>query len=164
MRIDWDLSDKHTRKQVIWPSEDLASTSVDPVESVRIRLPEDQVLRMPDRVQKIIMHRKANGPDPAPGPRGEVITYLQVDSKPLSVQDAYRRALAYAEQFDLPREPLEGWRERRDRGVDGLTDRTATTLDRPLGGNSGPVPYLELRYSTTEGRPWRVSMQFFWPE
>jgi len=163
MSVDWDLSGKHTREQVTWPSkdDDIASTSIDPVDSVRIALPEGKVFRMTDRVREIILHRKGDNGRPRPGASGEEITYVQVDSDFMSVEDAYRRALSYVKQFGLPREPVEAWRRRRDKGVDPVSDKTATTEDRPLGGERGPVPYLELR---STGVDWVVSMQFFWPE
>jgi len=41
MRIDWDLSKDHTVDQVNWPEQDLdiPTTSIEPLDSVRIRLP-----------------------------------------------------------------------------------------------------------------------------
>lgn len=59
MKIDWDLSDRHTLDEVTWPKEDLDldTTNIDSVESVRIRLPAGKVLRIPDRVKRIILYR-----------------------------------------------------------------------------------------------------------
>lgn len=165
MRIDWDLSGRHTRAEVSWPKErlDAPTTSLEPIESVRIRLPAGKLLQ-DDRVRSIILHRKARGPDPLPGAEGEIVDYVQVDSDPLSYEDAHRLAVAYAEQFDLPRAPLDGWLKRREQGVDPVTDNTATTVqNQRLGGKDGPAPYLELGYSTNDERPGAVSMQFFWP-
>lgn len=165
MRIDWDLSGAHTLDQVTWQKEnlDISSTSLEPVESVRIGLPGGEVLRMRDRVKRIILYRPSGG-KPLPGSESEILEQVEVYSEPMSVEDAYRRALAYADQFDLPRAPLKGWRKRRDQNVDPVTDRTGTTvLDRRLGGKGGPIPYVELNYSSNDDRPWIPSVQLYWP-
>ncbi len=168
MKINWDLSNRHTLDQVAWQQEnlDLASTQLEPIESVRIRLPGGKVLQVRDKVSDIGLYRRSQGPEPLPPPEGEVLDKVEVYSDPLSVEDAYKRALAYADQFDLPRGPLEGWRERRDRGVDPVTDRTATTdLEQHLGGGKdGPTPTVELLYSANDDLLWVVMVQLYWPE
>ncbi len=120
MRIDWDLSGRHTHAEVTWSTKypDAYTTQVKPVESVRIRLPEGKVLRMDDQASDVILYRRSQGPEPLPGPEGEVLVTVEVNSDPLTVEDAYRRALPYVKQFDLPRAQLETWRRRRQRGVD----------------------------------------------
>lgn len=165
MRIDWDLSDRHTFTEVGQTQEsfDQSSISVEPIESVRIRLPDGQVFRMSDGMRRVILYRRSGPVDPPAAEEG-VVEQVEIYSDPLSVEDAYRRALAYAEQFDLPRAPLDAWRERRERSVDPATDRTGTTVpDRPLGGKGGPIPYVELNYSTNDDRPWIPSVQLYWP-
>lgn len=166
MTIDWDLSGRHTLKEVAWPQDrlDSHSTSVEPLESVSIRLPAGETLKVGDRAKRIILYRRSNGPEPLPAPEGETLETVEVYSTPLSVEDAYRRATAYAEQFQLPRAPLDGWRKRRKQGSEDATDRTTTTdLDQRLGGDDGPIPTVELLYSFNDERPWAVMVSFFWP-
>jgi len=166
MRIDWDLSAEHTLDQVAWPREDLdiTTTSVEPLESVRIALPGGQVLRMDDHAKRVILYRPLEGAGPVPQPEGTV-SNVQVYGEPMTADDAYRRALAYVEQFDLPRPILENWRERRKRGVDPVTDRTGigTADHRQLGGGGGPIPFVEMLYSFNDERPWAVMVQVSWP-
>jgi len=165
MNIDWDLSSAHTRAEVEWPEKyrDAYTTQLEPVESVRIRLPAGEVVRMPDRASDIILYRRAQGPEPLPGPEGEILEKLEVYSEPMDVEDAYRRALAYADQFDRSRAPIDAWRERRERGVDPVTDRTATGSDQPLGGKGGPFLTVELNYSSNDDRPWIPTVRLYWP-
>ena len=163
MRIEWDLSSEHTLDQVTWQAEnlDLDTTSIEPLESVRLRLPAGQVLRMTDRVKRIILYRRSKNLEPLPAPEGRVLTAVEVYSDPLSVEDAYRRAQAYADQFDLPRSAVEAWRERRGQGVDPVTDRTIIAADdTQLGGAGGPIPHVEL---VSTGTTWTVSVQLYWP-
>jgi len=166
MGVDWDLSGRHTRAEATWTKKhkDSYTTSIEPIESVRIRLPAGKVLEMPDHASDIILYRRSQGPEPLPGPEGEVLDTVEVYTEPLTVDEAYRRALAYADQFNLPRFPLEAWRRRRERGEEPSADRTATTLvDQELGGKGGPVPNVELLYSSNDERPWVVMVQLYWP-
>jgi len=167
MRIDWDLSEGHTLDEVTWQKEnlDLYTTELKPVGSVRIRLPGDQTLEMREGLSGSIgLYRRSQGPEPLPGREGRILETVEFYTEPLTVDDAYGRALAYAKQFDLPRGPLDGWRQRREEGAEAPTDRTSTTiLDRKLGGKGGPIPNVELLYSPNEERPWVVMVQLYWP-
>lgn len=164
MNIDWDLSGAHTRAEVKWPEKyrDAYTTRLKPVESVRIRLPAGELLRMPDQAESIILYRRAQGPEPLPGPEGEILDKVEVYSEPLGVEDAYRRALALAGQLDLPRVGVDAWQERRDQGVDPVTDRTYVGNDKPLGGKGGPLVGVEFNYSSDDERPWVVSVRVAW--
>lgn len=166
MRIDWDLSERHTLDEVSWPKDRLDSytTQLEPVDSVRIRLPAETVVRLPDRASDIILYRRSQGPDPLPGREGEILDKVEVYSEPLVVEAAYRLALGYAEQFPLPRGGIEAWRKRRDQGVDPVSDRTYVGLDKPLGGKSGPTVGIEFVYSANEERPWVVFVTIQWAE
>ncbi len=166
MKIDWDLSARHTLDEVDWPKKslDLYTTRLEPVESVRIRLPGNDVLKMTERASDVILYRRSNGPELLPPPEGDVLTEIEVYTVPLGVEDAYRRALAYADQFGLSRAPLQGWRRRRERGADDVTDRTTTAAsERHLGAKDGPIPDVELLYSANEERPWVVKVALYWP-
>ncbi len=163
MRVDWDLSDEHTLDQVAWQKEnlDLDTTQLKPIESVRIRLPAGEVLRMEDRVSDIILYRRSRNLEPLPAPEGRVLTAVEVYSDPLNVEDAYQRALAYTDQFDLPRSAVEAWRKRREQGIDPVSDRTIIAADdTQLGGAGGPIPHVEL---VSTGTTWTVSVQLYWP-
>ena len=166
MRIDWDLSKRHTLDEVTWQDEnlDLDTTSIEPLSSVRLQLPSNETLRVPDRVKRVILYRRSQGLEPLPGREGRILETVEVYTEPLTVDDAYEQALAYAKQFDLPRAPLDGWRQRREDGAEAATDRTSTTIvDRKLGGRGGPIPNVELLYSPNDERPWIVMVQFYWP-
>ena len=166
MKIDWDLSGQHTLDEVDWPKDRLDSntTQLKPVESVRIRLPANEVMEMTDRASDVTLYRRSNGPEPLPGPEGEILEQIEAITEPLGVEDAYRRALAYADQFGLSRAPLEGWRKRRNQGADDVTDRTATAgTARLRGAKDGPIPTVELLYSANDERPWVVMVAFYWP-
>lgn len=163
--VDWDLSESHTRAQVTWPKDqrDLYTAQLRPVRSARIRLPRGELIDIKGGLDDIGLYRLAQGPEPLPGPKGEILEAIEIYSDPLTVEDAYRRALHHADQFGLSRVPIRQWRERRERGVEGLTDRTATTFwDRRLGGENGPVPTVELLDSGDEARPWVVMISLYW--
>lgn len=165
MAIDWDLSGRHTIAEVNWPNKrlDKVDASLESAKSVRIRLPEEKVLEMRDKVNRIILERKSRDDRrPDAGAQGEIVNSVEVDSEPLSVKEAHRRALFYVEQFDLSRAALESWRERRGAGVDPVTDRTALGNSHPLGGRDGPTLSLELVDSADDELPWALSLLLYW--
>ncbi len=163
MKIDWDLSQRHTLDEVTWPREslDLDSTNIDPVESVRIRLPAGKLLRIRDRVSNIGLYRRSQEGYPLPGREGEILRNVEVYSDPLEVEDAYRLAVGYAKQFDLPRSGVEAWHKRRDAGVDPVVDRTYVGKYK---AKQQPIVGINFLYSADDERPWIVMMQFEWPE
>jgi len=153
MKIDWDLSARHTLDEVTWQKEnlDLYTTSIEPVESVRIRLPDGKVLRVPDRVKRIGLYRRGQEGNPLPGPEGNILYNVEVYSDPLDVDDAYRLAVGYAKQFDLPRSGVEAWRKRRDQGVDPVVD---PVVDRTYIGKfkakKEPIVGINFLYSAND--------------
>lgn len=163
MKVDWNLSARHTLDEVTWQKKslDLASHSVEPIESVRIRLPAGKVLRVPDRVKRIILYRRSQEGNPLPGPEGKILYNVEVYSDPLDVDDAYRLGLGYAKQFDLPRSGVEAWRKRRDAGVDPVVDRTYIGKFK---AKKQPIVGINFLDSANDEHPWIVMMQFEWPE
>jgi hypothetical protein len=147
MQIDWNLSGPHTLDQVHWAEDrlDQYTTRLKPVESVRIRLPADKVFTMDKRASDVILYRRANGPNVLPGKEGRIVDRLEVSSDPLSVEDAYKLALGYAEQFGLSKAQVEGW-HKRAKGDDPATNRTSTNMV----------------YSANDKRPWVVIMELDW--
>jgi len=164
MKIDWDLSERHTLDETSWPKGRLDSytTSLEPLESVRIRVPGDVTLQMSDRAKRVILYRRSQGPDPLPGQKGRILDKVEVYTEPMPVEEAYRTALTYADQFGVSRAPFDDWLERRKKDVDPVTDRTGSGADNRLGAD-GPFPLVELQYSPNEERPWGVMVQFYWP-
>ena len=154
--IDWDLSRSHTVEDVGWPTETSAA-SIEPVDSVRIRLPGGRVVQAGDEVHDVTMDRS-----------GDLVSSIKVDFDPLGTEDAYRVAMSLVEEWGLPREPIEEWHDARAAGrASGSEDLTSTALSTAESGArtgpGGPVPSLQLRYSFVDERPTIVSLQFFWP-
>ena len=149
--IDWDLTRSHTMADVTWPSPDLDATAIEEVGSVRIALPgEERVTAEPGLGRGVIMARE-----------GEVVTEVAVTTGKRPVDEAAALARRYAEQFELPLEPIEEWRRK------ALRDPTATgfTADAgaPLGGPGGPEVTVELRFSFDREQPTVVGVVFGWP-
>ena len=165
IHVDWDLSGAHTRAQVTWPRDqwDAYTARLMPVESARIRLPEGKLLDIPAGLHDIGLYRRAQGPEPLPGPEGEILEKVEVYSEPLEVEQAYRRALEHVRLLEVPEWPIHTWRRRRERGFEELTDRTtATNLDRRLGGKDGLYPAVEMLYSADPAKPWKVMISLYW--
>jgi hypothetical protein len=144
MTIDWDLSASHTIEDVNWPRDDLSAVVLDPVDSVSIRLPEGRRFEGDgELVHDVSLER-----------RGRTVQTVQIDSHPTPDDDVYRLAVRWAEEWDLPTEPLAAWRE------DG--DSTVQTSVSESGriGPKGPVPTVQIRPADDGGR---ASLQFFWP-
>jgi hypothetical protein len=148
---------------VTWQKEnlDLDTTSIEPIESVRIRLPAGKVLRVPDRVSDVGLYRRGQEGYPLPGPEGKILDKVEVYSDPLDVDEAYRLGLGYAKQFDLPRSGVEAWRKRRDQGVDPVVDRTYVGKFK---AKKEPIVGINFLDSANDEHPWIVMMQFEWPE
>jgi hypothetical protein len=165
VRIDWNLSREHTLDQVDWPEDrlDRVEAQIEPVASVRMELPGDEVFEMGEEAHDVILYRRNSVSRPLPGAAGRVIEKIEVYTEPLTVDDAYRQAAGYVEQFGLPRAPLDDWRERRRQGVEQATDRTTLADDSLSLGPDGPYPLVELNYSSDDERPWVVSGVFYWP-
>ena len=166
MRIDWDLSKDHTVDEVNWPEQDLdiTTTSIEPLDSVRIRLPGGQDLRMADPVKRVIVYRPLASANPVVRPKGKVVDTVEVYSAPQTVDDAYRRALEYTEQFGLSNAALDDWRKRRKAGADPVGDRPFAGRNKRLGGKDGPSVGVELNYSSNDDRPWTMLVRLSWPE
>jgi hypothetical protein len=154
--IDWDLSDSHTTADVDWPKPGQSAVQVEPVDSVRIRLPAGRAFEASDGVRAVGLERK-----------GDEVTTVQLDSEPQSTDDAYQLALRWAKEWDLPRRPLDDWyrdrRAGRERGQEDLTSTALATAgpDERIG-ESGPVPSIRILHSFMDDRPSLVSLRFFW--
>jgi hypothetical protein len=154
--IDWDLSQSHTRADVEWPRPELDAAQITDVGEVSIALPEGRSFSSRDEVRAVGLES-----------RGDQVTTVQLDSDPLSTDDAYELAKRWAREWGLPQRPLDDWyRERRagrERGDEDVTT-TAESLDNSQRiGRDGPTPSLQILYSFRENeRPSFVSLQFFW--
>lgn len=124
-----------------WQDEnlDLDTTSIEPLSSVRLQLPSNETLRVPDRVKRVILYRRSQGLEPLPGREGRILETVEVYTEPLTVDETYEQALAYAKQFDLPRAPLDGWRQRRENGAEAATDVALLAQRRATVDRDGPV-------------------------
>ena len=97
---------------------------------------------------------------------GRTVTYIQIDSDQLTTDGAYRLAVDWATEWDLPREPLDTWHQARLAGrARGTEDIRSTVMtirpgSRPVG--DAPVATVEIRYSFNPERPSLASLQFYW--
>ncbi len=155
MKVDWDLSKRHTLDEVFWPTDRLDShtTQLEPVSSARVKLPAERVLEMRQRTGSVILYRRSQSLNPLPPPEGRILTTVEVYTVPLEVEDAYDQALELARQLDFPRGGIDEWRERRERGVAPEVDRTYTGRLKPLGGEGGATVGVEFNYSANDERP-----------
>lgn len=93
MKIDWDLSERHTLDETSWPKGRLDSytTSLEPLESVRIRVPGDVTLQMSDRAKRVILYRRSQGPDPCRGRRAGYSTRSRFTPSPCRLKRPIER-------------------------------------------------------------------------
>ena len=147
--IDWDLTRSHTTADVDWPKPELDSTVIEPVESVRIRFPGGKTFASDgDVVHDVTLARESA--------QAEQVDYIQIDSHPRTSEDAYRLAVRWAEEWGLPREPLDDWSK------GGQAGGALTTATRAEAGPGGVIPAVEIRNSFEDERPSLVSLQFSW--
>lgn len=147
--IDWDLSSSRTTAHVDWPTPDLDSTVIEPIQSVRIRFPRGRVFVSDgDVVHDVTLAREDDA--------AKEIDLIQIDSHPRTTEDAYRLAVRWAEQWRLPHASLDDWYEGR------VKTPVLTTATRAEAGPGGLVPAIEIRYSFNDERPALVSLRFSW--
>jgi hypothetical protein len=147
--IDWDLSTSHTVDDVDWPKPELSAVEISPVEEVRIELPEGKSFAAGgDVVHDITLDR-----------RERIVRNVQIDSHPRSAEDAHELAVRWAEEWGLPREPLDRWRD-----GDAKTPAITSARRGERIGDEGPLPAVEIRNSFEDDRPALVSLQFYWPD
>lgn len=153
--IDWDLSRSHTLADVDFPRPDLTANEIAPIDSVKIRLPGGKVFTGGDELHNVSLTRDR-----------DVVTELQIDTKPLTTDEAYRVALRRADEWGLPRGPIEEWhRERlaqRERGKEDIDSTALSTVSGLTVGEGGPNPSLKILSSFVDDRPSIVSVRFFW--
>jgi hypothetical protein len=150
--IDWNLSKSHTTQDVDWPKPGQSAVQIESPESVHIRLPGDHEFSANGDVGAVGLER-----------RGDDLTTVQVDTEPLTAEDAYRLALQWARRWDIPTQPIQDWNERRRAGGDALTETVEAIPDPGTTvGPGGPEPSLKLLNSFNDDRPVIVSLRFFW--
>ena len=160
--IVWDLSDSHTSRDVDWPRPDLDAVLIEPIESVRIRLPGGEVFEAGDEVQDIGMSRGVGGDV------GRQVRIMNIDSHPRDTDEAHALGVRWARQLGVPTGPLDEWYEQRradrERGEEDAAS-TALAVDSSLnlGGPNGPQPAVRILYSFEDDRPSIVSLELGWP-
>jgi hypothetical protein len=150
--IDWNLSASHTIEDVDWSKPDQTAVQIEQPGSVRIRFPGDKSFSGNGDIGAVGLER-----------RGDQVTTVQVDSAPMTAEEAYEVALRWIRRWGLPKQPIEDWNERRQSGGDALTE-TAEAIPDPgtTVGPGGPEPSLKLLNSFNDDRPVIVSLRFFW--
>jgi hypothetical protein len=155
--VDWDLSARHTIHEVRWPEEDLDIdlTEFEPVESVRIRFPGGKVFRPGYPVHNVTLAREGN-----------TVTSIQVDTHPMTNDEAHELSLQLADELAVSTDPIEDWQrerlEKRARGEEGRVPGFQVVGLEPMGGPTGPEPGVKLLYSFDDSRPAIVSTEFVW--
>ena len=153
--IDWNLSDPPTTESVDWPKPDQSVVSLEPVEEVRLRLPDGSTFKADsDREARL------------PRARGRRRDMVSVYSDALDVDAGYRLASDWAKRFKLPTAPLDRWRDEVTGGK-GPAERdnralTSATIEDRIG-EDGPVPSVNILYSFDEEKPATVTVELFWP-
>jgi hypothetical protein len=149
--IDWDFREPPTLNDVDWPKEDQSVVSIEPVDSLSIRLPEGLVFRADDGIRRVFLERE-----------DELITLARVQSDPRTTNGAYRLARDWAGRFDLPLGPLDRWVRERRSGKRDEREGVLTTAQGKTVGPKGPAPSVEIHYSFNRERPSLVSLSLFW--
>ena len=99
---------------------------------------------------------------------GDEVRQVQIDYKPATTEDAYRRAVSLAEEWGLRRDRLDEWiaerRAQRARGEENTSSRgLASAPGRVTIGPDGPLVGIETRYSFDDSKPVIVALAFYWP-
>jgi hypothetical protein len=147
----WNLEDGHELSRVGWPPDHHTSVLQLRGAEVSIVLPEGVKI---EEWQSSNVYVNQSYEDPA------LIDTIMLRTKPLTLDDAYIRAIELAEQLDLPREPIEKWYEERTRlGTPpfGLNHFIAVRND------FYPPLTLESAASYNDERPWIISLEIYWP-
>ena len=149
--VEWDLSDSHLPADVDWePRSDMDGAVIESIESVRIELPGGHVFEADSDIHDVTL-----------GNEGESLTLVAVEFQPESVDDAYKRALAFAEEWDMSTESLDRWHKRVSDPDDDLTTTGLTQRQDSLDGPDGPWIVVQLRPISPE-TPALVSFQIQW--
>jgi hypothetical protein len=119
---------------------------------VRIRLPGGATLDEADGIRRVGVDRE----------RDEV-TSITVFTDPLEIDAGYEKAVAWAQQFGLPREPLDRWHARAKSEKPPDISAGQSIDNHRFLGPEGPVPTVEVHTSFNDERPVVTSVQFFWP-
>ena len=149
--VDWDLSESHLPSDVGWePRSEMDGRVMEGVESVRIKLPGGKVFQADADIHDVTL-----------GNEGELLTLVAVEFQPESVDDAYKRAAAFAQEWGAPIKSLETWYKRASRPNDDLTTTGLTQTEDSLGDRTGPFIVIQLRPYSPE-TPALVSFQIQW--
>jgi hypothetical protein len=153
--IDWNLAEPPTTASVDWPKPDQSVVSLEPVEEVRLRLPDGSTFEADHDLKRVFLEREDDS-----------VTLVAVYSDSLGVDAGYRLASDWAERFELPTAPLERWRDEVTSGKEPAERNnralTSATIDDRIG-EDGPVPSVNILYSFDEEKPATVTVELFWP-
>jgi hypothetical protein len=148
--IDWNLSQSHNVEDVDWAKPDQTAVQIESPDSVRIRFPGGQSFAGNGDVGAVGLERQ-----------GDKVTTVQVDSAPMTADEAYETALRWTRRWGLPKAPIEAWNEHR-RSSAGIQTAEAIPDPGTTVGPGGPEPSLKLLNSFNDDRPVIVSLRFFW--
>jgi hypothetical protein len=155
--VDWDLSARHTIAEVNLPEQDLDTdlTELTPIQSVRIRFPGGKVFQLDYEVHNVTLERE-----------GRIVSSIQVDTHPITADEAYTLSLKVAAELGVPTEQIEDWHQKRlagsAQGREGPLGNFDAIGPEGWGGPGGPQPGVKLLSSFDDERPAIVSVQFSW--
>ena len=87
---------------------------------------------------------------------------ITVFTDPLEIDAGYEQAVPWAQQFGLPREPLDRWHARAKTEKPPDISGAGRSIDNHrFLGPEGPVPTVEVHTSFNDERPVVTSVQFF---
>jgi hypothetical protein len=148
VKADWDLSSSHTMADVDWSDPGIDALNLLPIESVRLRFPDDSVFEATSGIQRIGLTRN-----------GDQLDEVRLFADPMTVDDAYALAVKWAKHYDLPLAPLQKWH------AAGGSVESRVVSYQPSGatlGDGGPQPTLEIIDSAVEDKPAQVVLNFGW--
>jgi hypothetical protein len=148
VKADWDLSSSHTMRDVDWGDPTIDALDVRPIESVRLRFPDDSVFEATSGITRIGLTRN-----------GDEVDEVRLFADPMTVDDAFQQAQTWAKAYDLPLAPIQGWHS------SGGSVETRVVSYKPDGtplGQGGPQPTLEIIGSAVDEKPAQVVLDFAW--
>ncbi len=146
MKLDWDLSQSHTMRDVDWPDPSIDATELRPIASVRIRFSGGRELHETGAIRRVAIDRES-----------ERVSDVSLFSKPATVDDAYSLALRWCKEWRLPTKTIDDWH-----AAGGKTFNMEAYDPKAKLGPNDPSVSVTVLYSFEDDRPVIMSLSFFW--